>query len=137
MVKHERILVAILGPSAVLTAVALIIVVLAVGGLAFRQVAGPGQAERTFRVAGAACFAAFLAGVLSIALNVWWLVQQHGSLYPLAVVFFLLQLALLTLAAVQAFTHAISSSRPRSNPPGGDVTAGRARSSRPAPPPGQ
>jgi len=136
MVRHERILVAILGPTSVLTAVALIIVVLAAGGLAFRQVGVPGQAERTIRLAGAACFAAFLAGVLCIALSVWWLIQQHASLYPLAVVFFVLQLALLTLAAAQTFTQAISGSRPRS-PAGGDVTAERASSSGPAPPPAQ
>ena len=52
MVKHERILLAVLGSTTVLTAVALVIVVLAAGGLAFRQAAVPGQAERTFQAAG-------------------------------------------------------------------------------------
>jgi len=136
MVRHERILLAVLGSTTVLTAVALIIVVLAAGGLALRQFGAPGQAERTFRAAGAACFAAFLAGVISIALSVWWLVQQHDSLYPLAVVFFVLQVALLTLAAAQAFAQAISRSRPRS-PEGGDVPAGPASSPGPARRPGQ
>jgi cytochrome bd-type quinol oxidase subunit 2 len=136
MVRHERILLAILGSTSVLTAVALIVVVLAVGGLAFRQLAVPGQAERTFRAAGASAFAAFLAGVLSIVLNVWWLIQQHNSLYALTIVSFVLQLALLTLAAAQAFTQAISRKRPRS-PAGGDVNAGRTSSSGQVPRPGQ
>jgi hypothetical protein len=136
MVKYERILLAILGSTTVLTAVALVIVMLAAGGLAFRQVAVPGQAERTLRAAGAACFAAFLAGVVCIALCVWYLIRQHDSLYLVAVVSFGLQLALLTLAAAQAFTQAISRSRPRS-PAGGDVTAGRVSSSGPAPRHGQ
>ena len=132
MVKYERILLAILGSTTVLTAVSLVIMVLVAGGLAFRQAGAPGQAERTFRAAGAACFAAFLAGVVCIALCVWYLIRQHDTLYLVAVVSFGLQLALLTLAAAQTFTHAISRSRPRS-PAGGDVTAGRASSPGPAP----
>ena len=112
MLKPERILLAILGSTSVLTAVALVIVVLA-AGLALRQAGVPGQAERTFRTAGAACFAAFLTGVASAALSVWYLIQQHHAVYVVVVVFFVLQLALLTLAAVQVFTQAISGSGPR------------------------
>ena len=136
MLKPERILLAILGSTSVLTAVALVIVVLAAGGLALRQVAVPGQAERTFRTAGAACFAAFLTGVACAALSVWYLIQQHHTIYVVVVVFFVLQLALLTLAAVQLFAQAISRSAPR-RPAGRNVTADRAGSPGPPPRPGQ
>ena len=130
MLKPERILLAILGSTSVLTAVALVIVVLA-AGLALRQAGVRSQAERTFRAAGAACFAAFLTGVACAALSVWYLIQQHHTIFVAVVVFFLLQLALLTLAAVQVFTQAITRRGPRS-PARGDVTDGRASSSGPA-----
>jgi cytochrome bd-type quinol oxidase subunit 2 len=135
MVKPERIVLAILGSTSVLTAVALVVVVLA-AGLALGQVAVPGRGERTFRAAGTACFAAFLTGVACAALSVWYLIQQHHTVYVVAVVFFVLQLALLTLAAAQVFIQVISRSGPRS-PGGGGVTAGRATSSGPAPRSGQ
>jgi hypothetical protein len=135
MLKPERILLAILGSTSVLTAVALVVVVLA-AGLALRPGAGPGRAERTFRAAGAACFGAFLTGVACAALSVWYLIQQHHTIYVVVVVFFLLQLALLTLAALQVFLQAVSRSRPRI-PARGDVSPDRARSSGPAPRPGQ
>jgi CDP-diglyceride synthetase len=111
MLKPERILLAILGSTSMLTAVALVIVVLAAGGLAFRQAGAPGQAERTFRAAGTLCFAAFLTGVACAALSVWYLIQQHHTVYVVVVVFFVLQLALLTLAAVRVFTQMISNRR--------------------------
>jgi cytochrome bd-type quinol oxidase subunit 2 len=136
MLKPERILLAILGSTSVLTAVALVIVVLVAGGLALRQVAVPGRAERTFRAAGAACCAAFLAGVACAALSVWYLIQQHHTIYVVVVVFFLLQLALLTVAAVQLFAQAISRSAPRS-PAGRTLSADRASSSGPPTRPGQ
>jgi hypothetical protein len=136
MVKHERILLAILGSTSVLTAVALVIVVLAAGGLIFRQIGVPGRAERAFRATGTACFAAFLAGVICAALSVWFLIRQHNTVYVLALVCFALQLALLTLGAAQAFTRAISRSRPR-GPAGGDTTAERAGSPGPGTRPGQ
>jgi cytochrome bd-type quinol oxidase subunit 2 len=135
MVKDERILLAILGSTTVLTAVALVIVVLA-AGLALRQAGVRSQAERTFRAAGAACFAAFLTGVACAALSVWYLIQQHHTIYVVVVVFFVLQLALLTLAAVQLFAQAISRSAPR-RPAGRNVTADRAGSPGPPPRPGQ
>jgi len=131
MLKPERIVLAILGPTSMLTAVALVVMVLAAGGLAFRQAGAPGQAERIFRAAGAACFAAFLTGVACAALSVWYLIQQHHTVYVVAVVFFVLQLALLTLAAVQVFTQVISNRRPRIQR-GADVSRGRASSSDPS-----
>ena len=130
MVTHERVLLAILESTSVLTAVALVIVVLA-GALALRQVGIPGQTERAFRAAGTACFGAFLTGVACAALSVWYLIQEHHTLYVVVVVVFMLQLALLTLAAVQVFAKAISRSGPR-NPAGGNVTADHAGSSAPA-----
>lgn len=131
MLKPERILLAILGPTSVLTAVALVIVVLAAGGLAFGPAGAPGAAERASRAAGAACFAAFLTGVACAALSVWYLIQQHHTIYVVAVVFFVLQLALLTLAAVQVFTQVISNRRQRGQR-GPDASRGRASSSDPS-----
>jgi integral membrane sensor domain MASE1 len=96
----------------------------------------PGRDERTFRAAGAACVAAFLAGVACVALSVWYMIKEHHTTYVVVVVFFGLQLALLTLAAVQVFTQAIYRSGPR-RPAAGDVTADRARSSGSGPRPGQ
>ena len=131
MVTHGRDLLAIFESTSVLTAVALVIVVLAAGGLAFRQAGAPGPAERTFRAAGAACFAAFLTGVACAALSVWYLIQEHHTIFVVVVVAFVLQLALLTLAAVQVFTQVISNPRPRIQR-GPDAARGRASSSDPS-----
>jgi peptidoglycan/LPS O-acetylase OafA/YrhL len=107
MFKPERVVLAILGSSSVLTALVLVFLVLVAVALVSLQAGAPAQAERPFRVAGAASFAAFLAGVACLALSVWYLIQQHHTTYVVVVVAFVLQLALLTLAAGQVFIQVI------------------------------
>lgn len=107
MFKPERVVLAILGSSSVLTALVLVFLVLVAGALVSLQAGALAQAERPFRAAGAASFAAFLAGVACLALSVWYLIQQHHTTYVVVVVAFVLQLALLTLAAAQVFVQVI------------------------------
>ena len=125
MLKAHRIVLAIFGPTSVLTALALVALVLTAGALAARQAAAPGPGERTLRAAGTTTFAAFLAGVACTALSIWYLLRQHDTLYAAVVVTFIVQLALLTLAAVQVFIQMITTGRLRN----------RARGDKSAPPP--
>lgn len=119
MLKAHRIVLAIFGPASVLTALALVALVLTAGALAARQAAAPGTAERALRAAGTTTFAAFLAGVACTALSIWYLLRQHDTLYSAVVVTFIVQLALLTLAAVQVFIQMITTGRLRSRAPRG------------------
>jgi hypothetical protein len=117
MLKAHRIVLAIFESTSVLTAlvfVALVALVLGAGALAARQAAAPGPAERTLRAAGTTSFAAFLAGMACTALSIWYLLRQHDTLYVAVVVTFIVQLALLTLAAVQVFIQMITTGRLRS-----------------------
>jgi hypothetical protein len=108
MVEAKDVVLAIFGATSALSALVLVFLGLIAGGLgSFRPGVSP-EVKRPYKVAAAVSLASFLLGVVCAALGTWWLVwHQPHRVYLAVVVTFVVQLALLALAAGQVAVQMI------------------------------
>lgn len=108
MVKKEDVVLAIFGSTSALSALVLVFLGLVAGALQSLRVGASAKVKRPFKVAGAVSSAAFLVGIVCASLSIWWLtLHQPHHVYTAVVVAFVLQLALLALAAGQVVIQMI------------------------------
>jgi|ERR1017187_4499624 fatty-acid desaturase len=108
MVKTEDVVLAIFGSTSALSALVLVFLGLVASTLGSLRAEASAAVKRRYKVSGAVSFAAFMAGLACAGLSIWWLtLHQPHHVYAAVVVIFLLQLALLALAAGQAVIQMI------------------------------
>ena len=103
MVEDKDVVLALVGASAGLAGFALVFLGLVTSTLQSFDSETPTEVLTSYKVLASAVGLAFLAGVATVLLDVWWLAGTHPTLlYHLSVLFFAAQLALLVAAAVWA-----------------------------------
>ena len=101
MVEDKDVVLALVGASAGLAGFALVFLGLVTNTLESFDSDTPTEVLTGYKVLASAVGLAFLAGVATAVLGVWWLVGSHPTpLYHLSVLVFAAQLALLVSAAV-------------------------------------
>jgi hypothetical protein len=99
MVKHEDVVLAVLGAASAISALLLVFLGLIAGSLQAYDSSTAKSVVRPFKIAGTGISLAFLCSILSIGFALWWLVgSQPQGPYGWTVGLFIAQLALLVIA---------------------------------------
>jgi hypothetical protein len=96
MVDRKDVVLAVLGASSAIAGFVLVFFGLTLGILQSYDAETPSSVVRKYKVTATASAGAFLSGMASVALSLWWLGgTQAGALYWSAIATMVLQLALL------------------------------------------
>jgi hypothetical protein len=99
MVETKDVVLAIFGATSALGALILVFLVLVAGALQSVGEANP-KVKLPYKIAAGMSFGGFLLGVACAGLSIWWLtLHQPHAVYVAVVVTFLVQLAVLAVAA--------------------------------------
>src|SRR6266536_5788089 len=108
MVETKDVVLGIFGATSALSALVLVFLGLVAGAIGSFRTGVSAEVKRPYKIAGAVSFASFLLGISCAGLSTWWLtLHQPHRVYMAVVITFVLQLALLVLAAGQVVIQMI------------------------------